>query len=58
MPMWMLVNASVSPSVIMVSFNSLLPNLMPLRRWAACTDWLIDSWPPATTISAVPHEID
>ena len=30
---------------------------MPLRRCAACGDWLMLSWPPATTMVAAPDWI-
>src|SRR6516225_1585118 len=46
--------ASHKPSLIIVSIISKLPILTPLRRWAQCGATLMDSWPPATTISESP----
>ena len=57
-PMAMRSYASVSPSSIMESANSALPRRnparAPIRRWGAC---VMDSIPPATTISASPDLI-
>ena len=38
----------------MVSVKAMSPILVPARMWAAWGDWLMLSWPPATTISASP----
>src|SRR6185295_3993384 len=46
--------ASHRPSLIMVSTNSTPPILTPPRRYCACGAMLMDSWPPATTISEAP----
>jgi len=43
--------------LIMVSTKLRSPIFWPLRRWAACGDWLMLSWPPATTISQEPSWI-
>ncbi len=58
-PMWYWLYTSHNPSMIMVStsFASHMrkPSREPIR---ACGDRLIDSWPPATTISESPLAID
>jgi hypothetical protein len=43
--------------LIIVSIISKLPILTPPRRWAQCGATLIDSWPPATTMSESPLTI-
>ena len=57
-PMAMWSNESVSPSYIMESTSVASPMRKPARapgrRWGA---WVIDSMPPATTISASPARI-
>ncbi len=39
----------------MVSTKARSPIFWPLRRFWACGDWLMLSWPPATTIFASPR---
>ena len=54
-PMAMLSKASVRPSYIMESTSVASPRRKPARApGSRCGAWVMDSMPPATTISASP----